>query len=93
MTTATSDNQSKYVTQQFCYTTAQIEERRFCGEIPDPLYFIMPAQPDDAPPMMLTIIDGEPRIVKDAPPPGAILPSDNTRLYRLISTAEPDPFA
>lgn len=81
--TATSDAQPGYLVLQFSYTTAEIEESRFTGETPDPLYFAMPKPPIEVPPLVLTVIDGELRIVRDEPPPGARLPNPASRLFKL----------
>lgn len=80
---ATSDARSEYLVLQFSYTTAEIEEHRFFGETPDPLYFAMPQPPDEVLPIVLRVIDGELRVVKDESPPGARLPNPNSRLFKL----------
>ena len=83
---ATSDAQSEYLTIQFSYTTADIEESRFSGETPNPLYFAMPRPTMEVSPMVLTVIDGEIRVVKDESPPGARLPNPASGLFKLANT-------
>jgi hypothetical protein len=80
---ATSDAQPEYLALQFSYTTAEIEESRFFGETPDPFYFAMPQPPDEVLPIVLTVIDGELRVVRDESPAGARLPNYNSRLFKL----------
>ena len=81
----TSDAQSEYLILQFSYTTADIEESRFSGETPNPLYFVMPQLITEVSPMVLTVIDGEIRVVKDESPPGAQLPNPASDLFKLAN--------
>jgi len=81
--TATNDARSEYLVLQFSYTTAEIEESRFSGETPNPLYFATPQPPVKVAPIVLTVIDGEPCVVRDEAPPGARLPNRNSRLFKL----------
>ena len=82
---ATSNAQSEYLVLQFSYTTAEIEESRFFGETSNPLYFAMLQPPAEMHPVVLTVIDGEARIVKDESPPGARLPDPASGLFRLAN--------
>ena len=84
---ATNDAQFEYLVLQFSYTTAEIEESRFSGEIPDPLYFAMPQPPIEVTPIVLTVIDGEPCVIRDESPPGARLPNPDSRLFKLASAS------
>jgi hypothetical protein len=87
--TATSDAQSEYLVLQFSYTTAEIEESRFSGETPDPFHFTAPQPPpEESPLLVLTVIDGEPRLVKDEAPPDARLPDPSSRLFDLANEPE-----
>jgi len=85
--TATNDARSEYLVLQFSYTTAEIEGSRFSGETPNPLYFVMPQPPMEVPPLVLTVIDGEIRVVKDESPPGARLPNPASTLFKLANTS------
>jgi hypothetical protein len=81
--TSTNNAQSEYLVLLFSYTTAQIEESRFSGDTPNPLYFVMPQPPIEVSPMVLTVIDGEVRVVEDESPPGAELPNLASGLFDL----------
>ena len=83
----TNDARSEYLVLQFSYTTAEIEESRFSGETPNPLYFAMPQSPIEVSPMVLTVIDGEARVVKDESPPGARLPDPASGLFKLANAS------
>jgi len=82
---STNDAQCEYLVLQFSYTTAQIEESRFSGDTPNPLYFAMPQPPIEVSPVVLTVIDGEVRVVKDEAPPGAKLPNLASGLFDLAN--------
>lgn len=84
--TTTNDAQSEYLVLQFSYTTAEIEKSRFSGEVPDSFHFAVPQPPmEENSPLVFTVIDGEPRVVKDEVPPDAQLPNPASRLFDLAS--------
>jgi hypothetical protein len=84
---ATSDAQAEYLVLQFSYTTGDIEGTRFSGEIPDPFYFVTPQPPVEIQPVVLTVIDGKPSVVKFAAPPGSQSPNPASRLFKLAETS------
>lgn len=58
-----------FVVEEFTYTTADIEKSRFSGERPDPIYFATPETAPEYEEVVLTVIDGELRVVRNAEPP------------------------
>jgi len=84
---ATTNVQPEYLAMQFSYTTADIEQARFSGATPDPLYFVMSKPPVGTPPTTLIVIDGELCVVRHEAPPGARPPSGQL-FARLLEFAD-----
>lgn len=70
-----SSVETEYPYQQFTYTTAEIEGNTFFGTTPDPFYFAAAEPPTKVTPIVLTVIDGELREVRNENPPNAKLPT------------------
>jgi hypothetical protein len=86
--TSSSNAQSEYLVLQFSYTTAEIQETKFSGETPDPFRFAAPQlPPEENLPVVVTVIDGEPRVVRNEVPPGARRPDPSSRLFELGSNS------
>jgi hypothetical protein len=86
---SSSNAQSEYLVLQFSYTTAEIQENKFSGETPDPFRFAASQRPpEEISPVIVTVIDGEPRLVRDEAPPGARRPNPSSRLFDLGRDSE-----
>ena len=79
----TSDGQVEFDISRINYTTAEVEMNWFSGENPDPFYFVMYESPIEMSPMVLTVIDGEVRIVRDESPPGARILNFESALFKF----------
>jgi|GEM_PF-5821937 len=78
-----SDANPEYLVQRFFYTTAEIEEMVFWGEVSDPRRSVSSELSAEVNPVIFTVIDGEARVVKDESPPGAKLADPASGLFRL----------
>jgi hypothetical protein len=89
---STSDGQQEYIIKQFSYTTADIENSQFSGETPDPFHFTESQPPmEEFSPVVLTVIDGELRVVKDEAPPEAEMPDPDACFFELANEVEDPP--
>ena len=84
--TITSYSPREYPTSLSDYTSTEIRIEPI-GEMPIPLNSDGPRLPMEVPPMVLTVIDGEIRVVKDESPPGALLPNPASALFKLANTS------
>ena len=82
-----SNTRSKYLVLQLDYTTAEVEDNMFCGEIPNAVYFAAPQPPTEVAPVVLIIVNGKPHIVRSESPPGARLPNYDSVLFKLAEAS------
>lgn len=82
--TTTSHSAREHSTSQSGYTTTEVWIESM-GEMLIPLSSGVPQAPMEEFPMVLTVIDGEIRVVKDESPPGARLPNPASGLFKLAN--------
>lgn len=73
---------TEFLTFEENYSTAQIEMIRFCGEVPNPVYFASPKPAVPVAPIVFAVIDGEARVVRSDAPPGAQQPNLDSLLFK-----------
>ncbi len=74
---------SEYVAMQFYYTTAEIEQSRFYGELSPSPDLAIPEPSTEMVPAVFRIVDGEARLLVNQAPPRARFPDPDSRLFRL----------
>lgn len=84
--TTTSHSPRDYSTSQSGYTATEVWTES-PGETLIPLSSGEPQPPMEVPRMVLTVIDGEIRVVKDEAPPGARLPNPASGLFKLANVS------
>jgi hypothetical protein len=82
--TTTSHSTQGYHTSQPDHSATEVRIEPI-GEMLTPLSSDALQSPVDVFPMVLTVIDGEIRVVKDEAPPGARLPNPASGLFKLAN--------
>jgi hypothetical protein len=82
-----SDALAEYVAYEFNYTTAEIEQFRFSGENPNPLYYAVAPIKNEIRPASYIVIDGELCELKNESPPDAQKLEDSSGLFKFAMTS------